>query len=388
MPPCAYSIGGRRGIRFAGRPDQTPGAGGVRHGHHGRDRGLHGGQRGAARHPRRPRRRLRRPAVDGQRLPGHAGLADPGRRLARRHLRRAADLHARGRRLRRHVGPVRAGAHDRGAGARPRAPGGGGRAAHSGGAGGDRGGVPRGRARQGGWRLDGLGSDRHGARAARGRPDRGRGVVAVDLRDQRAAGAGHAAAGRHAWSRRAERAAEGTQVDVAGGVALRAGLAGGHVRADPPARGRVRRPHGGRAPRGRPGTASWPSSCTSAAARIRCSTLELFKRRNFAVGNIETLSMYAGLSLLFFFLVLFLQNAAGYSAMPGRAGQPAGHDRHVPRVHALRRPGRPLRAALLHGRGPDRRRRWDGAADPARGRPRLRDRPAAAAADLRAWACR
>ncbi len=42
--------------------------------------------------------------------------------------------------------------------------------------------------------------------------------------------------------------------------------------------------------------------------------LELFKRRNFAAGNIETLSMYAGLSLLFFFLVLFLQNACGYSA--------------------------------------------------------------------------
>lgn len=43
--------------------------------------------------------------------------------------------------------------------------------------------------------------------------------------------------------------------------------------------------------------------------------LELFKRRNFAAGNIETLSVYAGLSLLFFFLVLFLQNAAGYSAV-------------------------------------------------------------------------
>ena len=43
--------------------------------------------------------------------------------------------------------------------------------------------------------------------------------------------------------------------------------------------------------------------------------LSLFRRHNFAVGNIETLLMYAGLSLLFFFLVLFLQNAAGYSAV-------------------------------------------------------------------------
>jgi hypothetical protein len=43
--------------------------------------------------------------------------------------------------------------------------------------------------------------------------------------------------------------------------------------------------------------------------------LDLFKRRNFAIGNIETLSMYAGLGLLFFFLVLYLQQVAGYSAL-------------------------------------------------------------------------
>jgi EmrB/QacA subfamily drug resistance transporter len=43
--------------------------------------------------------------------------------------------------------------------------------------------------------------------------------------------------------------------------------------------------------------------------------LELFRRRNFAIGNVETLSMYAGLGLLFFFLVLFLQQVAGYSAL-------------------------------------------------------------------------
>jgi EmrB/QacA subfamily drug resistance transporter len=43
--------------------------------------------------------------------------------------------------------------------------------------------------------------------------------------------------------------------------------------------------------------------------------LSLFRRRNFAVGNIQTFSMYAGLGLLFFFLVLFLQQVAGYSAL-------------------------------------------------------------------------
>ncbi len=42
--------------------------------------------------------------------------------------------------------------------------------------------------------------------------------------------------------------------------------------------------------------------------------LDLFRNRNFAIGNLETLSMYAGLSLLFFFLVIFLQRGAGYSA--------------------------------------------------------------------------
>ena len=35
--------------------------------------------------------------------------------------------------------------------------------------------------------------------------------------------------------------------------------------------------------------------------------LELFARRNFAAGNAETLCLYAGLGILFFFLVIFLQ---------------------------------------------------------------------------------
>lgn len=43
--------------------------------------------------------------------------------------------------------------------------------------------------------------------------------------------------------------------------------------------------------------------------------LDLFRIHNFAIGNLQTLSMYAGLSLLFFFLVIFLQAGAGYSAV-------------------------------------------------------------------------
>ena len=43
--------------------------------------------------------------------------------------------------------------------------------------------------------------------------------------------------------------------------------------------------------------------------------LALFRRRNFTIGNVETFSMYAGLGLLFFFLVLYLQQVAGYNAL-------------------------------------------------------------------------
>ena len=43
--------------------------------------------------------------------------------------------------------------------------------------------------------------------------------------------------------------------------------------------------------------------------------LELFARHNFSIANVETLTMYAGLSILFFFLVIFLQQVAGYSAL-------------------------------------------------------------------------
>ena len=43
--------------------------------------------------------------------------------------------------------------------------------------------------------------------------------------------------------------------------------------------------------------------------------LGLFKRRNFSAGNLETLAMYGGLGVVFFLLVLFLQQVAGYTAL-------------------------------------------------------------------------
>ena len=46
--------------------------------------------------------------------------------------------------------------------------------------------------------------------------------------------------------------------------------------------------------------------------------LSLFRIRNFAITNVETLIVYAGLIGAFFFLTLFLQQTAGYS--PARRG--------------------------------------------------------------------
>jgi EmrB/QacA subfamily drug resistance transporter len=43
--------------------------------------------------------------------------------------------------------------------------------------------------------------------------------------------------------------------------------------------------------------------------------LGLFKRRNFAIGNVQTFAMYGGLGITFFLLVLFLQEVAGYRAL-------------------------------------------------------------------------
>ncbi len=43
--------------------------------------------------------------------------------------------------------------------------------------------------------------------------------------------------------------------------------------------------------------------------------LALFANRNFAIGNLETLTVYGGLAVVFFFLGLFLQQVAGYTPL-------------------------------------------------------------------------
>jgi EmrB/QacA subfamily drug resistance transporter len=50
-------------------------------------------------------------------------------------------------------------------------------------------------------------------------------------------------------------------------------------------------------------------------ARDPMLPLGLFRRRNFSAGNVETFAMYAGLAVLFFFLVLFLQQVGGYTPL-------------------------------------------------------------------------
>ena len=117
-------------------------------------------------------------------------------------------------------------------------------------------------------------------------------------------------------------APEGTRVDVAGGALCAGGLAALTF-------GLIRQPEGGFGDPTVFGTIGGGLALLVAFIVVERRSshpmlkLDLFKRHNFTVGNIETLSMYAGLSLLFFFLVLFLQNAAGYSAtQAGLAGLP------------------------------------------------------------------
>jgi predicted MFS family arabinose efflux permease len=53
-------------------------------------------------------------------------------------------------------------------------------------------------------------------------------------------------------------------------------------------------------------------------ARDPMLPLQLFARRDFTVGNVHTLALYGGLSILFFLLGLFLQEVGGWS--PTQAG--------------------------------------------------------------------
>ena len=123
-------------------------------------------------------------------------------------------------------------------------------------------------------------------------------------------------------------------------------------------------------------------------ARDPMLPLGLFRRRNFSAGNVETFAMYAGLAVLFFFLVLFLQQVGGYTPLQsGLATLPVTLVMFAlsRRFGALADKSRP---APVHGPG-SARGGGRAAAVPARGGPRrLRDRRAAGAAACSRWACR
>ena len=106
------------------------------------------------------------------------------------------------------------------------------------------------------------------------------------------------------------------RVDVVGRAAVRARAGRDDLRADRAAAARLGRPAGRRAAAGASARCcSRASSPGRRAAAHPMLPLGLFRRRNFAVGNFETFPMYGGLGLLFFFLVLFLQQVAGFSAL-------------------------------------------------------------------------
>ena len=105
-----------------------------------------------------------------------------------------------------------------------------------------------------------------------------------------------------------------------------------------------------------------------ATAREPMLPLRLFRRRNFSAGNVETFGIYAGLGMLFFFLVLFLQQIGGYTPLQsGLATLPmtlvmfllsrrfgALADRYGPRLFmGARAAGGGGRAAPVRARGRD-----------------------------------
>ena len=67
--------------------------------------------------------------------------------------------------------------------------------------------------------------------------------------------------------------------------------------------------------RARPAVCSRLHRATSPARRHPMLPLDLFERRNFAVANAQTFAIYGGIGLLGFFVTIYLQQVAGYSAL-------------------------------------------------------------------------
>ncbi len=114
--------------------------------------------------------------------------------------------------------------------------------------------------------------------------------------------------------------------------------------------------------------------------------LSLFRSRNFAVGNLATLGIYGGLGGALFFVTIFLQQVAGYTAIEaGLSLMPITVVMWLlsRRWGALSDRHRPAAADGLRAARRGRRADLDGRAEPGR---RVRDRPAAGRARVRARA--
>ena len=194
--------------------------------------------------------------------------------------------------------------------------------------------------------LDGVVGHRDRDRAAGRRLARRRRVVALDLRHQRPVrAASRSALVAIAVPSRAARAPRTCSSTGSARLLTALGLAGPVLALIRQPVRRLGQPAGlGRRP-GRHRAARALRACTSARTPQPMLPLELFKRRNFAVGNLQTFAMYGGLGAMFFFLTLFLQQVAGYDALRGRARDAPDDARHVHALQAGRAARRPLRAA-------------------------------------------
>ena len=86
-------------------------------------------------------------------------------------------------------------------------------------------------------------------------------------------------------------------------------------------------------------------------ARNPLIPLELFRSRNFTVTNISTLLIYGALYVGFLFQPIYFQGTIGYSAPAVGLGSIPGSALPDLPVDQIRRPGRPLRPAGVHGCG-------------------------------------
>ena len=126
------------------------------------------------------------------------------------------------------------------------------------------------------------------------------------------------------------------------------------------------------------------SSRGSADAVRRCFPSRCSARATSRSGTWRRSCSTESLNVITFFVIVFLQQVAGYSADRRWAEPAAVVDPDVPAGQTVRRAVRPLRAAAVHGLRSDRRRRRDAAAAEYGSQSEVRDRHAAGRDPLRA----